>query len=243
MSDSTQDVKGAIASLGDPAARARFFELPERRAVMTLSVGAALVFIFVATLFFAAAGAGRSHPKTPGRSPRRPGAARRRRTGRRPPTHGFSIERLSILLLDYPSSHFPYPFTIQNFMHILFFIGLGELFVRWRVGTRELKFLSQQYLPEDEATVLQFADLGPVRRHVSRAFDGEHGFLPSLIDLSILQFQASRSVDQSGRRDEQCARADRAPRRSALRIDPLHRLDGPDRRIHRHGLRAGGLAL
>src|SRR4029077_15668606 len=27
--------------------------------------------------------------------------------------------------------------------------------------------------------------------------DGEHGFLPSLIDLSILQFQASRSVDQS----------------------------------------------
>jgi biopolymer transport protein ExbB/TolQ len=197
MNDSTQDLKGAIASLGDPAARALFFELPDRRVVMTLAVGAALVFIIVATMFFAAAGAGRSHPKTAGQA----GAAGTQaaaptQTGP-PAAHGFNIERLSILLLDYPSSHFPYPFTIQNFMHILFFIGLGELFVRWRVGTRELKFLSQQYLPEDEATVLQFADLGPVRRHVARAFDGEHGFLPSLIDLSILQFQASRSVDQS----------------------------------------------
>ena len=200
MSDSTQDLKGAIASLGDPAARARFFELPDRRVVMTLSVGAAVVFIIVATMFFAAAGAGRSHPR-PEATTGQPQAGAQPQ-GVAPaqaatPTHGFGIERLSILLLDYPSSHFPYPLTIQNFMHILFFIGLGELFVRWRVGTRELKFLSQQYLPEDEATVLQFADLGPVRRHVARAFDGEHGFLPSLIDLSILQFQASRSVDQS----------------------------------------------
>jgi biopolymer transport protein ExbB/TolQ len=32
---------------------------------------------------------------------------------------------------------------------------------------------------------------------VSKAFDGEHGFLPSLIDISVLQFQASRSVDQT----------------------------------------------
>jgi biopolymer transport protein ExbB/TolQ len=191
-----QDVKGAIASLGDPAARARFFELPERRTVMALSVAAALVFIIVATLFFAAAGAGRSHPKPPAATAgqAQPAAAAQAEA---PPAHGFGVERLSILLLDYPSSHFPYPFTIQNFMHILFFIGLGELFVRWRVGTRELNFLKQQYLPEDESTVLQFADLGPVRRQVSRAFDGEHGFLPSLIDLSVLQFQASRSVDQT----------------------------------------------
>jgi biopolymer transport protein ExbB/TolQ len=194
MSDSTQDLKGAIASLGDPAARARFFELPDRRVVMPLSVGAALVFIIVATLFFAAAGAGRSHPKAEGQTGAQPQATAQPAA---PVVHGFTMERLSILLLDYPSSHFPYPLTIQNFMHILFFIGLGELFVRWRVGTRELNFLKQQYLPEDEATVLQFADLGPVRRHVSRSFDGEHGFLPSLIDLSILQFQASRSVDQT----------------------------------------------
>jgi hypothetical protein len=105
--------------------------------------------------------------------------------------------RAAVMLLDKPSKHFPYPFTIQNGMHLLFFIGLGELFVRWRVGVRELAFIGRRYLPEDEETVLQFSDLGPVRRKVAREFDGEHGFLPSLIDLSILQFQSSRSVDQT----------------------------------------------
>jgi biopolymer transport protein ExbB/TolQ len=109
----------------------------------------------------------------------------------------MSAERLSVMLLDYPSKHFIYPLTIQNFMYVLFFIGCGELFVRWRIGIREMGFLRRRLLPEDEETVLQYPDLGPIRRHVAKAFDGEHGFLPSLIDLSVLQFQASRSVDQT----------------------------------------------
>ena len=74
--------------------------------------------------------------------------------------------RAAVLLLDKPSKHFPYPFTIQNGMHLLFFIGLGELFVRWRIGVREMAFIGRRYLPEDEETVLQFSDLGPIRRKV-----------------------------------------------------------------------------
>lgn len=105
--------------------------------------------------------------------------------------------RPATLLLDRTSKHFPYPFTIQNMEHLIFFIGLGELFVRWRVANREMQFLKQGYLPEDEETVLQFRDLSPIRRRVAKQFDGEHGFLPSLVDLSILQFQSSRSVDQT----------------------------------------------
>lgn len=105
--------------------------------------------------------------------------------------------RAARLILDKGSDHFKYPFTIQNLMHVFFFLGLGELFVRWRVATRETRFLKQGYLPEDEVTVLQARDLSPIRRRVAREFDEEHGFLPSLIDLSILQFQASRSVDQT----------------------------------------------
>jgi hypothetical protein len=105
--------------------------------------------------------------------------------------------RLAGLLLDRNSPHFPYPFTIQNFEHILFFIGLGELFVRWRIGRREAGFLNRKYLPEDDQTVLQLSDLGPVRRRVANDFDSEHGFVPYLIDLSILQLQSSRSVDQT----------------------------------------------
>ncbi|MBF0376730.1 MAG: MotA/TolQ/ExbB proton channel family protein [Desulfamplus sp.] len=104
-----------------------------------------------------------------------------------------------IILLDSQSELFKpvFPITIQNIMHIQFFIGLGELYVRWRVAVREKAFVSKGYLPEDDETVLQFSDLGPIRRQVAAQFDGEHGFLPSLIDLCILQFQSSRSIDQA----------------------------------------------
>src|SRR6267143_547960 len=67
--------------------------------------------------------------------------------------------RAAVLVLDKPSQHFLYPFTIQNFMHIIFFVGLGDLFVRWRMATRERKFLGLKYLPEDDQTVLVAQDL------------------------------------------------------------------------------------
>jgi biopolymer transport protein ExbB/TolQ len=105
--------------------------------------------------------------------------------------------RAARLILDKGSEHFPYPFTIQNLMHMFFFVGVGELFVRWRVGVREKSFLRKAYLPEDDTTVLQARDLSPIRKRVMNAFDEEHGFLPGLIDISILQFQSSRSVDQT----------------------------------------------
>ncbi|MEE2691247.1 MAG: MotA/TolQ/ExbB proton channel family protein [Pseudomonadota bacterium] len=92
---------------------------------------------------------------------------------------------------------FPYPFTIQNAEHILFFLALGQLFMRWRVAKWEHSFLTRNYLPEDDQTVLVMDDLGPLRRKVSGAFDADNGFLPFLIDLSVLQAQASRSVDQT----------------------------------------------
>jgi biopolymer transport protein ExbB/TolQ len=105
--------------------------------------------------------------------------------------------RAAVLLLDHPSAHFMYPFTIQNMMHVVFFIGLGELFVRWRIGTREEAFLRKKYLPEDDQTVLTANDLGPIRKRVANKFDHDHGILPSLINLAILQFQSSNSVEQA----------------------------------------------
>lgn len=105
--------------------------------------------------------------------------------------------RAAVLLLDYGSRHFPYPFTFQNIMHLGFFLGLGELFVRWRAGVRETAYVNSHLLPEDEETVLQARDLGPIRRRVAGEFDGDSGYLPSLINLAILQFQSSRSTDQT----------------------------------------------
>lgn len=105
--------------------------------------------------------------------------------------------RVATVLLDRMSPHFKYPFTIQNFEHILLFLGLGELYVRWRAACHELAFLNHQLLPEDSETVLEASDLGPIRRRVAQLFDKQHGILPSLIDLSILQFQSGRSIDQT----------------------------------------------
>jgi biopolymer transport protein ExbB/TolQ len=105
--------------------------------------------------------------------------------------------RAAVLVLDKPSQHFVYPLTIQNLMHIMFFIGLGEIFVRWRIASRENNFLRQQFLPEDDQTVLVSQDLGPIRRRVAGQFDHENGFLPSLINIAVLQFQSSSSVEQA----------------------------------------------
>jgi MotA/TolQ/ExbB proton channel family protein len=102
----------------------------------------------------------------------------------------------AILLLDRPSIIFPYPFTIQNAMHILFFIGLGELFLRWRSGVFENSYLMQGYLPEDDKVILKAHDLSPIRLRVAKEFDGDTGIFPFLIDICILQFQSSRSTDQ-----------------------------------------------
>jgi biopolymer transport protein ExbB/TolQ len=71
------------------------------------------------------------------------------------------------------------------------------LYVRWRVASRELGFLRRRFLPEDERSLLQLADLSPIRLRVAREFDNEHGFLPYLLDLGILQLQTSRSLDQA----------------------------------------------
>lgn len=105
--------------------------------------------------------------------------------------------RFAAVLLDRKSPHFQYPFTIQNIEHILLFLGLGELYVRWRSACHELSFLKMNLLPEDEETVLEAGDLGPIRKRVSKLFNKDHGILPSLIDLSILQFQSGRSIDQA----------------------------------------------
>jgi hypothetical protein len=104
----------------------------------------------------------------------------------------------AIFLFDYSDdSVFPYPLTIHNLLYLFFFFGLGDLFGRWQAARREYGFIDQHFLPEDDQTILQSRDLGPIRRRVAGLYDGQNGILPHLIDLSILQFQASRSVDQT----------------------------------------------
>ncbi|MFG1352075.1 MotA/TolQ/ExbB proton channel family protein [Xanthobacter autotrophicus] len=102
------------------------------------------------------------------------------------------------LLLDHqPYSVFPYPITIQNLTYLILAAGLADLYVRWQVARREQAFLRAKFLPEDATSVLQLHELGAIRRKVTDLYDGDHGFLPYLIDITIIQLQTSRSVDQA----------------------------------------------
>lgn len=90
-----------------------------------------------------------------------------------------------------------YPFSVQNGMWIVFVIALGEIVIRLRVGNAELAQLRRSYLPEDPATMLRSDDLVPIYRRVRSEGGGRQRFLPRLIERAILQFQSSRSVEQT----------------------------------------------
>jgi len=105
--------------------------------------------------------------------------------------------RIGAFMLDRHTSSFLYPFTIQNVMWLMFFIGCGELWIRFREATKELAQVSLSYLPEDEASMLRAQDLGPIYNKVKGVPEERQFFLQRLILRCILQFQASRSVDQS----------------------------------------------
>jgi hypothetical protein len=113
------------------------------------------------------------------------------------PAPGSSFHRSGALLLDRWNSALPYPFTVQNLQHLVFALAVAELWVAARRAQAEAAWLAQGLLPEDEHSMLQAEDLGPVRRRVIGQFDAEQGFLPAMVDLCVLQFFASRSVEQT----------------------------------------------
>ena len=101
------------------------------------------------------------------------------------------------ILFDRSTDVFPYPLTIQNVMWILFMIGFGELWVRFDRGRKEMEQLSRGLLPEDDSTMLRAKELIPVFSSVVDNNKTRYFFLPRLIHRIILQFQNSRSIDQS----------------------------------------------
>ena len=100
------------------------------------------------------------------------------------------------LLLDRNSQSFPYPFTIQNVMWIVFFVATGELAVRHLAGVGEHDQLRLSLLPEDDETVLRREDIGPIYRRVRHSDPDGRYWLQRLLTGLMLQFQSSGSVDQ-----------------------------------------------
>ena len=82
-------------------------------------------------------------------------------------------------------------------MHLLFFVGLGELFVRARTGAWENAQIHAHSLPEDEAMCCasriwaRYAARSPIISTVRT------DFCRRLSTLAILQLQSTRSIDQA----------------------------------------------
>lgn len=108
-------------------------------------------------------------------------------------TEGFMAE----LLLDRTSERFPYPFTIQNVMWLVFFFGLGELWVRLSEASRERTVLRQSLLPESDEVVLRARDLTQYYKKVKNSPEGQDSNFQRLIMRCITQFKTSRSVAQT----------------------------------------------
>lgn len=90
-----------------------------------------------------------------------------------------------------------YPFSVQNFMWIAFFVGLGELGIRLATVLTEGRQIALGFLPEDDEVVLTAEDLPELYRNIKAARFANRCFLPRLLQRCILQFQASRSIEQS----------------------------------------------
>lgn len=91
-----------------------------------------------------------------------------------------------------------WPITVQNALWLAFFIGLGEVAIRWRAGRIEESQFGRDYLPtEDEIVLRPGDDLTPIYRRVRASRYRTVCFVPRLIERCILNFNLSHSVDQT----------------------------------------------
>ena len=91
-----------------------------------------------------------------------------------------------------------WPITVQTIMWVVFFIGLGELALRWYYGWLEAEQIARNYLPEDEETVLRPGeDMTPIYQKVRASKYRNICFVPRLIERCVLGYNLSHSADQT----------------------------------------------
>ena len=104
-------------------------------------------------------------------------------------------ENFAIAMLD--KGGVTYPFSVQNVMWTIFFIGFAEIINRFLDARREGSQLSVGYLPEDETTLLMKANLPAIFKKTALIEGADVLFLPSLIKRIISVFQTTNSVENA----------------------------------------------
>lgn len=87
-----------------------------------------------------------------------------------------------------------HPMSVQAFMWVAFFLGLGELWIRNRGVRSEEWLLKIGLLPEDERTMLTAEKLGPI--YIRARQMPPDAILPTLLRRLVKEFRKSLSVDR-----------------------------------------------
>ncbi len=108
---------------------------------------------------------------------------------------------LAKLLLDWQMDSsvqvFPYPFTIQNIMWILFGVAIGDAAFRNVCARKEAKSLTLGLLPESTSVVITRDTLPEIMEKAYLRKEGEELFLARLIHTTAMSFQTHASAQQA----------------------------------------------
>jgi len=85
-------------------------------------------------------------------------------------------------------------FSVQGFMWVAMFTGLGELWIRGRAMRADQAILRMRLLPEDERSLLTAEDLRPI--YVKARGMSRSAVLPSLVRRLSMEFRKSKSIDR-----------------------------------------------
>jgi biopolymer transport protein ExbB/TolQ len=103
-------------------------------------------------------------------------------------------------LIGRGSESFPYPFTIQNVMWLMFCFALGELWARFNRAAQETRQLGDSPLPWNDDAILfrRGSDLARIYNWTRANPATRNHMLQRLTGRVVQQFQTSGSVDQAG---------------------------------------------
>ena len=110
----------------------------------------------------------------------------------------FAVDPMSgfaIVLLDRQNSL--YPMTVQNLMHFMFALGIGESFVRLYSAVDARRQIEKDLLSIGTQQLLADSDVRALHEIIKRDGAGNDRHLHRLLHRTILQFQATGSVGQS----------------------------------------------
>lgn len=98
------------------------------------------------------------------------------------------------VVLDRQSQALPYPFTVQNLMHFMFALGVGEVFVRLYSAADGRRQIAKGLLEERTTRMLSAQELRHLHERVIRDGAGSDRHLHRLIHRIIVQYEATGSV-------------------------------------------------